>query len=93
MTVERSRVTRRAEEGDRGARRILSGLTKLSFHLSGAQLGITISSLVLGLVAEQTLGPVVEPLISWLPFSEAAIPGVTVAVALAFGTSMQRWFG
>lgn len=93
VTVERSRVTRRAEDGDRGARRILSGLTKLSFHLSGAQLGITISSLVLGLVAEQALGPVVEPLISWLPFSEAAIPGVTVAVALAFGTSMQLVFG
>lgn len=93
VTVGRSRVSRRAEEGDRSARRILSGLSNLSFHLSGAQLGITVSSLVLGLVAEQTLGPVVEPLISWLPFGEAAIPGVTVAAALALGTSMQLVFG
>lgn len=93
VAVGRSRVARKAEEGDRGARRILSGLTRLSFHLSGAQLGITVSSLVLGLVVEQALGPVVEPLVGWLPFGEAALPGVTIGVALALGTSLQLVFG
>ena len=93
VTVERSRVTRKAEEGDRRARSILSGLGKLSFHLSGAQLGITVSSLVLGLVVEQTLGPIVEPLLTWLPFSQEALPAVTIGVALALGTSLQLVFG
>jgi len=93
VTVERSRVTRKAEEGDRAARRILSGLTRLSFHLSGAQLGITLSSLVLGLIVEQALGPIVAPALEWLPFSEAALPGVTIAAALALGTSLQLVFG
>jgi CBS domain containing-hemolysin-like protein len=52
-----------------------------------------VSSLILGLVVEQTLGPIVEPLISWLPLSEAALPGFTVGVALALGTSLQLVFG
>lgn len=93
VTVERSKVTRRAEEGDRRAKRILSGLTKLSFHLSGAQLGITLSSLILGLIVEQSLGPVVEPLISWVPLSDEALPALTIGVALALGTSLQLVFG
>lgn len=93
VTVERSKVTRRAEEGDRRARRILAGLTKLSFHLSGAQLGITLSSLILGLIVKQSLGPVVEPLISWVPLSDEALPALTIGVALALGTSLQLVFG
>lgn len=34
-----------------------------------------------------------EPLISWLPFSEEALPAVTIAAALAFGTSLQLVVG
>lgn len=91
--MERSKVTRRAESGDRRAQRILAGLTRLSFHLSGAQLGITVSSLILGLMVERSLGPVIEPALALLPLSEDALPAVTVAVALAVGTSFQLVFG
>ena len=93
VTVERSRVTREAEEGNRRSRLILSGLTNLSFHLSGAQLGITVSSLVLGLVAESTLGPVVRPLLESVGIGAGVISGVTIGVALALGTSLQLVFG
>ncbi|MGR7002905.1 CNNM domain-containing protein [Yinghuangia aomiensis] len=48
ITVERSQVEERARDGDRAAGRILKGLRTLSFQLSGAQLGITITSLVAG---------------------------------------------
>ncbi len=93
VTVERSRVARHAGEGDRGARRILGGLSRLSFHLSGAQLGITVSSIVLGLVAERALGPVIEPVLGWFGLSEDATGPVTVGVALAIGTSLQLVLG
>lgn len=93
MTVERNRVTRLAEEGDRRAIRILSGLKRLSFHLSGAQLGITVSSLILGLVAEQTLGAFLEPLLEAVGISPGALPAVTITLALALGTSLQLVFG
>ena len=93
LTVERSRVSRLAEEGDRKARRILSGLSKLSFHLSGAQLGITVSSLVLGLVAEQTLGAIVAPVLEWIGLPSDLLPAFTIGLALALGTSLQLVFG
>ena len=93
VTVERSRVARRVQEGDRGARRILGGLSRLSFHLSGAQLGITISSLVLGLIAERALSPVIEPVLGWIGISETATGPITVGAALAIGTSLQLVLG
>jgi CBS domain containing-hemolysin-like protein len=93
VTVERSRVSRLAEEGDRKARRILAGLSRLSFHLSGAQLGITVSSLVLGLIAEDALGPIVRPFVDWLPLSDTAAPAITVVLALAVATGAQLVFG
>lgn len=93
VTVKRSRVTRLAEEGDRRASRILAGLRRLSFHLSGAQLGITVSSLVLGIIAETALSPLVVPVLDWLPISETAIPAITVVVALSIATAAQLVFG
>lgn len=93
VTVERSRVGRMASEGDRRARRVVTGLERLSFHLSGAQLGITVSSLVLGLVAEATLGPLIEPILDAVGLSRDLVPGFTVALALVVGTAAQLVFG
>ncbi len=91
--MERSRVSRLSEDGDKQAKRIFSGLTKLSFHLSGAQLGITLSSLVLGLVAVQTLGAVVQPVLEWFGISADLLSALTITLALALGTSLQLVFG
>ncbi len=93
VTVERSKVSRHASEGDRRARRLLGGLSRLSFHLSGAQLGITVSSLILGLVAERALSPLIEPILGWFGLSESAAGAITVALALAIGTALQLVLG
>ena len=53
VAVDRDRVEAEARRGDRRARTALALLRRLSFHLSGAQLGITVSSLLLGFVTEQ----------------------------------------
>lgn len=93
VTVDRNRVSRLASEGDRTAMRILAGLERLSFHLSGAQLGITVSSLLLGLVAEPALGSLIDPILDRLGISDATIPAISVAFALSLGTSLQLVFG
>ncbi len=51
------------------------------------------SSLVLGLVAGQTLGAVVEPVLEWMGISADLLPALTIALALALGTSLQLVFG
>lgn len=93
MTVDRNRVSRLVADGDRSAVRIQGGLRQLSFHLSGAQLGITVSSLLLGLVAEPALGSLIEPLLEGIGVSPATIPAIVVAFALSLGTALQLVFG
>jgi magnesium and cobalt exporter, CNNM family len=93
VTVPRSRVSRLAEGGDRKAQRILDGLGALSFHLSGAQLGITISSLLLGYIAEPALGPILEPFLEWIGLPARSIAGTRVIAALAIATAAQLVFG
>jgi len=94
VAVERSGVERRAREGDRSARRILGSLRNLSFELSGAQLGITVTSLVLGAIAEPAIAAVISPLIDGLGFvGEATSLAVSVAIAFVLATTAQMVFG
>ena len=94
VAVERSSVERRARDGDRVAGRILTSLRNLSFELSGAQLGITVTSLVLGFVAEPAIAAVLDPLVARLPFlPEGSTLGISLAVAFILATMTQMVFG
>ncbi len=63
-------------------------LDRLSFHLAGAQLGITVSSLILGFIAQDALGGVLES----IPGVESG--GTSAAVlALVIATVFQMVFG
>ena len=66
----RSRLEPLADAGDRSAQRALASMKELSIQLAGAQLGITVASLVLGLVGEPAIAHVLEGLAgnaSWIP--------------------------
>jgi CBS domain containing-hemolysin-like protein len=63
VTVDRSEIDRRAEAGDRRARTVRTALRELSFQLSGAQLGITITALLTGYLAEPALAKLFAPAI------------------------------
>ena len=56
MAVDRSRLKARAADGDAAAARALSVTRRTSFMLSGAQLGITVTGLLVGYVAEPLIG-------------------------------------
>ncbi len=49
-TVERSELERAVERGERGASGALKAVRNLTFQLSGAQLGITVTNLVVGML-------------------------------------------
>ena len=51
-TAERGAIQRAADAGERGAATALKAVDRLTFQLSGAQLGITLTSLVIGMIAE-----------------------------------------
>jgi CBS domain containing-hemolysin-like protein len=93
VAADRTKIEALAEKGDRRARSALAALRSLSFQLSGAQLGITISSLVIGFIVEPTVGSAIDPLIQSLGVSPTSSVGVSVAVALILATSAQMVVG
>jgi|SoiMethySBSTD1v2_1073268.scaffolds.fasta_scaffold04191_23 CBS domain containing-hemolysin-like protein len=90
-SVDRTKLKRLADTGDRRAARVLATTRELSFNLSGAQLGITLCSLLLGFVAEPVIADALHPAFAavGLPSSNAA-PLVT---ALVLATLAQMLFG
>jgi CBS domain containing-hemolysin-like protein len=92
VAVDRGRVSRHAREGKAAARLTEKLLGRLSYHLSGAQLGITITSLVLGFIAEPTVATLLERPLSAV-VGEGSGRGVSIAVALALATTVQMVLG
>lgn len=90
MAVNRSRVDAQVEAGDPVARRIQGRLRDLSFELSGAQLGITATSLILGAIAEPTVARLVEPAFLAVGIDS---PGVHLGTALVLATVFQMVLG
>ena len=59
-TVERGDLERAAAADERGASGALGAVRRLTFQLSGAQLGITVTSLVIGMLAEPSVARLLE---------------------------------
>ena len=92
MAVDRSRLAARAAQGDERATRTLGITRRTSFMLSGAQLGITVTGLLVGYVAEPLIGDSLAALVGGDAVSGTAVllGGV---VALVFSTLVQMLFG
>jgi CBS domain containing-hemolysin-like protein len=93
VSARRSRFQELADGGDKRSRRALTVLKRLSFMLSGAQLGITVTSLALGFIAEPAIATVIEPVLTALGVPESASFGVSLTVALVLATILQMVFG
>ncbi len=65
---------------------------RLTFHLTGSQLGITAVALLLGFIAEPTIGELVEPLAEDI-FGAASAHGASIAIALAAATILHMVVG
>ena len=90
VTVDRATVDRLVEEGDPGARTMRKALRKLSFQLSGAQLGITISALLAGYLAEPALAHLIAPALGMFG---SASDTIAKALALVIATLLSMLFG
>ncbi|MFC8726314.1 hemolysin family protein [Streptomyces bacillaris] len=84
-TVERGELERAVERGDRGASSALKAVRSLTFQLSGAQLGITVTNLVIGMLAEPSIARLIRS-----PVEAAGLhPAAASTLALVIGTALS----
>lgn len=93
VAVDRGRLRAMSERGDPAAGRALKVTSRLSFVLSGAQLGITVTALLAGYVAEPYLGEGLAELLGAAGVPRAVSLSVSVAFALLFATVVQMVLG
>ena len=93
VAARRSRFIERAEEGDKKSQRAVAVHRRLSFMLSGAQLGITVTTLVLGFIAEPAIATVIEPVLDAVGVPSSATFGISLVIAFILATGIQMVFG
>ncbi|NJQ02811.1 hemolysin family protein [Streptomyces zingiberis] len=93
VSADRLALAREAEAGDKKAARALKVLERLSFMLSGAQLGITVTGLVVGFIAEPSVSALLRPVLSGAGVPGAAVSGIAVVLAFVLATVVQMVLG
>ncbi|MFI6942526.1 hemolysin family protein [Streptomyces sp. NPDC050418] len=83
-TVERGALEQAAEAGERGAGGALRAVRSLTLQLSGAQLGITVTSLVIGMLAEPSLASLLRG-----PLTALGLGGAASTVATVLGVALS----
>ncbi|MFD3487184.1 hemolysin family protein [Streptomyces sp. NPDC058665] len=84
-TVERSELEQAVENGERGAASAMKAVRSLTFQLSGAQLGITVTNLVVGMLAEPSVAKLIRGPVEAIGFSSS----VASSLALVIGTALS----
>ncbi|MEV5572101.1 hemolysin family protein [Spirillospora sp. NPDC052269] len=93
VAAKRPRLERAAARGSRGAASAVAGIRELSLMLAGAQLGITMCSLGLGVVSEPVFAGTLAPLFHDVGLPETAAHVVAFALALALVTFLHMVAG
>ncbi|MFG3201373.1 hemolysin family protein [Streptomyces sp. NPDC048192] len=93
ISVRRSQVEPLALEGDRRAKAVLWGLEHVSALLAAAQLGITLCTLVLGVVAEPAIAHLLEPVFRAVGVPMSAGHAVSFVIALTLATYLHMLMG
>lgn len=93
VAADRGVLREQAAAGDKAADKALRVTARLSFMLSGAQLGITVTALLVGFLAEPAIATLVRPWLADTGLPDAAVTGVSVAVGVFLATVVQMVLG
>lgn len=92
--LERSTVDAHAQQvGDRRARQVRHAHRTLSFQLSGAQVGITLTTLLTGYLAEPAIAELIRPAVQAIGLPDSAVSAVSLGVGLTLATTLSMVFG
>lgn len=93
VNLERAELEARAARGEKGLHNTIRALKRTATHLSSAQLGITLTTLLTGFVAEPALSDLLEPILRTLGVSEPALGSLAWVISIAIVTSFSFLVG
>ncbi|MGA9746571.1 MAG: hemolysin family protein [Nocardioides sp.] len=93
VTVDRSSVDRAVEAGERGAAGVQAALRSLSTQLSGAQVGITVTNLAIGFLAEPAIAQLVDEPLTAAGLPDSWVRPVSIGIGLVLATVLTMLFG
>jgi CBS domain containing-hemolysin-like protein len=91
--LERSTVDANARTGGRRDKLVQRAHRTLSFQLSGAQVGISLTTLITGYLAEPLIARLLQPVFTALSLTKNLADGLALALALLIATSVSMVFG
>ena len=91
--LERSTVDANARTGGRRDKLVQRAHKTLSFQLSGAQVGISVTTLITGYLAEPLIARLLQPVFAELSLTRDIADGLALALALLIATSVSMVFG
>ena len=93
VTVDRKVVERAASAGDKPAQGVQKALRTLSTQLSGAQVGITITNLAIGFLAEPAIAQIIDGPLAALGVRTEWVTPIAIGIGLAVGTFLTMIYG
>jgi CBS domain containing-hemolysin-like protein len=84
VSVRRARIASLVSQGNKRARIVMRVLDNLTSYISATQLGVTLASLALGWVGEDTMAHILEPIFNKALGSWSVVAAHTTAIALAY---------
>ncbi|MEU3751535.1 hemolysin family protein [Streptomyces olivoreticuli] len=92
-TVERGELERAAAQGDRGAQSALKAVRTLTFQLSGAQLGITVTGLIIGMISKPSIAALLTGPVEALGLSRATASSTALVLGTVLSTVVLMVIG
>ncbi|MGN6160405.1 MAG: CNNM domain-containing protein, partial [Marmoricola sp.] len=93
VAVDRAQIAAAARAGDKQARGVNAALSRLSTQLSGAQVGITITNLAIGFLAEPSISHLLRGPLRSIGVGASATEGISVALGMIIATIGTMLFG
>lgn len=93
VALDRPTVQKAVDSGDKSARVVLRSLKQLSTQLSAAQVGITITTLVVGYLAQPSIGQLLRAPLTSLGLGAGAVEALASTTALLLAAIFSMVFG
>jgi len=93
VALDKTTVQKAIEAGDTAAKPVLASLRQLSTQLSASQVGITLTTLVLGYIAQPSIGKLLRAPLMAIGVPASAVQPTATAIALVIATLFSMLFG